>query len=156
VTTPGRGLRTGQQTGQRNTTITPEMEAAQWQPGRSGNPGGRPKKKPITDALRQLLEQEYSGKEKRFKGLSNVCVLALRMFELAMSGDLRAFQEIADRVEGKVATRQEYCGPDGGAIPWLEMSREESERRLTILLTKEGLERLLSKSTNQSTPENRG
>jgi hypothetical protein len=65
------GHRTGQNTGQRNTTITPEMEANKWQPGQSGNPGGRPKKTPITDELRALMEELYSGKERRFKGLTN-------------------------------------------------------------------------------------
>lgn len=135
-----RGLRSGQKTGQRNTAISPAMEAAQFKPGESGNPGGRPKKTPITDELRQLLDEQYSGREKRFQGLSNCRVLALRMFELAIAGDLRAMQEVADRVEGKIPQRQEFGGADGGAIPWVNLSREENERRLMELMAKAGLE----------------
>lgn len=134
------GHRTGQNTGQRNTTITPEMEAAQWKPGQSGNVGGRPKKTPITDELRALMEELYSGKERRFKGLTNAHVLALKMYEQAIGGDLSAQREIADRVEGKPLQRQEFGGPDGGAIPWLNLSREENERRLMVLMAKAGLE----------------
>jgi Family of unknown function (DUF5681) len=50
------GLRTGQKTSRkRNTTITPEMQAAQWKPGQSGNPSGRPHKTPFTAALLRIL-----------------------------------------------------------------------------------------------------
>jgi hypothetical protein len=134
------GHRSGQKTSQRNTTITPEMEASKWQPGQSGNPGGRPKKTPITDELRRLLDEEYAGRERRFKGLSNARVLALVMYEEAIAGSLPAAKEIAERCEGKVPQRQELGGPDGGAIPWLNLSREENERRLTVLMAKAGLE----------------
>jgi hypothetical protein len=136
-----KSLRTGIKQGRRNEPTQRQLEAlkpTQFQPGQSGNAGGRPKIKPISDALRQLLDEAYSGREKRFQGLSNLRVMALRMFELAIAGDLRAMQEIADRVEGKIAQRQELCGPDGGAIPWLYTSREDNERRITELLALAG------------------
>jgi Family of unknown function (DUF5681) len=129
------GLRTGQKTGQRNTVITPEMQSAQWRPGQSGNAGGRPKAKPISDELRALLSAAYSGKENRFKGLSNLRVLALKMFELAIAGDLRVMQEITDRTEGKVIQRQELGGPNGGAISFISLNREENEQRIAELLS---------------------
>lgn len=136
-------LRTGTKQGSRHQPTQRQLEAlkpTQFQPGQTGNAGGRPKKTPITDELRRLLDEPYSGSEKRFEGLSNVCVLALRLYEIALSGDLKAMQEIADRVEGKVVQRQEFAGPDGGAIPWLSMSREENEQRLAVLLAKAGYE----------------
>jgi Family of unknown function (DUF5681) len=134
MTTRRNGLRSGQPSGQRNTTISTEMKAMQWRPGQSGNTGGRPKLKPISDELRRLLDEPYSGSEKRFQGMTNVRALAERMWEMAMAGDLRAMQEITDRVEGKVAQRQELCGPDGGAIPWASYTnREENERRILEL-----------------------
>jgi hypothetical protein len=138
-----KSLRTGIKQGRRNEPTQRQLEAlkpTQFQPGQTGNAGGRPKKTPITDELRRLLDETYSGREKRFHGLSNVCVLALRLYEIALSGDLKAMQEIADRVEGKVVQRQEFAGPDGGAIPWLSMSREENEQRLAVLLAKAGYE----------------
>ena len=51
-----------------------------WKPGQSGNPAGRPKKKPIRDAIRRLLNTI------REDGLSNADVLALRAFAGAMDG----------------------------------------------------------------------
>lgn len=42
--------------------ITPEMEAAKWKPGQSGNPKGRPKQQSLETVLRQYLQQEI-GKE---------------------------------------------------------------------------------------------
>lgn len=108
-----------------------------WKPGESGNPGGKPQKTPITDAMRELLRQPYTGKEAKYKGKTNAEVMALRQFELAIeSGDLSAQKEIADRVEGKVPQRQEHGGPDGGAIPFMNLSREENERRLAELTAK--------------------
>lgn len=32
-----------------------------WKPGQSGNPGGRPKTKPLTDGMRMLLEGDKEG-----------------------------------------------------------------------------------------------
>jgi hypothetical protein len=123
------------------------LRPTQFRPGQSGNAGGRPRKTPITDALRSLMDQEYSGSEKRFKGLSNCSVIALTLFDMAIAGDLRAIQEIADRVEGKVAQRQEFCGPDGDPILWGGYaSRAEAEERLQFLLSKVAL-------TNSSTGE---
>jgi len=114
------------------------MQAAQFQPGESGNPGGRPKKTPITDELRQLLDEEYLGTEKRFQGMSNARVLAMRMYELAIGGDLSTAKEIADRCEGRVVQRQEFGGPGGGAIPFVSLNREENERRIAELMAKGG------------------
>lgn len=138
MTIPRHGLRRGQGSGQRNTTITPEMQAAQWKPGQSGNVGGRPKIKPISDALRQLLDEPYSGREKRFKGMTNACALATRLYELALGGDLAAMRELADRVEGKPLQRQEVGGPNGQGIPFMNLSREENEKRIMELLAMAG------------------
>jgi hypothetical protein len=111
-----------------------------FQPGVSGNPGGRPKVKPISDGLRALLDEQYSGSEKRFKGLPNARVLALRMFELAFAGDLSAAKEIADRVEGKTVQIQQLQGPGGGAIPFTDVPPAENEKRIAELLSQAGLE----------------
>jgi hypothetical protein len=143
-------LRTGTQRVRRHEPTQRQLDAlkpTQFRPGQSGNAGGRPRKTPITDALRALMDQEYSGSEKRFKGLSNCSVMALTLFDMAIAGDLRAIQEIADRVEGKVAQRQEWGGVDGDPILWAGYAtRAEAEERLNFLLAKAGL-------TNSSTGE---
>jgi hypothetical protein len=113
--------------------------ATQFKPGVSANPGGRPKKTPITDAMRAYLLLPYDGKEKKYKGMTNADVLAIRQFELAVEdGDMGAAKEIADRVEGKVPQRQEFGGPEGGAIPFVNVSPAENERRIMELMAKAG------------------
>lgn len=51
-----------------------------WEPGQSGNPGGRRKTKPITDSLRAELEQPVrgkSGKTKRQAMVDRLLLIAL-------------------------------------------------------------------------------
>jgi hypothetical protein len=122
--------------GNPNAQLTPEMEAAKFQPGVSGNPGGRPKTKPITDELRQLLDESYACRERRFKGQSNARVLAVRMFEIAIAGDVGAANQIANRLDGAVPVRQQLSGPDGGPIPWASYTdRTQNEKRIAELET---------------------
>jgi hypothetical protein len=69
----------------------------QWKPGQSGNPGGRPKTKQVRDALQKLVNE--LGLEPAVKAI----------YAKASEGDVSAFKEIADRLDGKVAQ------PVGGA-----------------------------------------
>ena len=57
--------------------------------GKSGNAGGRPKWKHITETLKQ----EHN--------LIKVEVMIDKVFEMAMQGNMRAVEFIADRLEGK-------------------------------------------------------
>lgn len=41
----------------RTRTLPKEAEPYKWKPGQSGNPGGRPKKMPVTDAYARLVGQ---------------------------------------------------------------------------------------------------
>lgn len=66
-----------------------------FQPGQSGNPGGRPKTKILTDALRLHLD------EKDKAGVTNAEKLARALVARALTGDVSAYREICDRVEGK-------------------------------------------------------
>jgi hypothetical protein len=133
-------LRTGTKQGRRHQPTQRQLEAlrpTQFRPGETGNAGGRPKKTPITDALRELLDQEYSGKERRFKGLTNARVLALAMYEQAIAGGVSgvsAAKEITDRIQGRAPQSVTMGGPDGGAIPFMSLSREDNERRIAELL----------------------
>jgi len=106
-----------------------------FRPGQSGNPGGRPKKLPITDALRRILSRRIPAKDPRTAIGEDLVAFAL--IRKAVKGDLRAIAEIADRTEGKATERHEWSGPDGGPIPFeLPGTREEVERRIQELLAK--------------------
>jgi hypothetical protein len=74
--------------------LTPEMEACKWQPGQSGNPGGRPKKKPITEMYEKMLE------DPEFAAITEAAIRkAVSKGSMAMVLQLK---EMTDRVEGKV------------------------------------------------------
>src|SRR5579872_1432985 len=77
-----------------------------WVPGKSGNPGGRPKRKPITEAYRKLIENENLTVRalKQREEDSIVDALAKSMV-IRSFVDVKAVAEVTDRVEGKV-------GPD--------------------------------------------
>ena len=72
-----------------------------FQAGKSGNPGGRPKEKPIRDALRmELAATDLPGYQ--LPKPYTLRALARAQIEKAANGDTQAFKEIADRIEGKV------------------------------------------------------
>ena len=77
---------------------SPEVgKATQFKPGVSGNPGGRPKSKPITDLLRELLEEDPQMARD----------IAKKLLQLAKKGSLGHFKEMTDRIEGPVVQQQE-------------------------------------------------
>jgi hypothetical protein len=73
-----------------------------WKPGQSGNPGGRPKKTLVDEALATLLDADESAKATQ---------IAEMLIQKAINGDVRAAQLIMERTEGKplqkVALRDE-------------------------------------------------
>lgn len=71
-----------------------EAEPYKWQPGQSGNPGGRPKKKPITELYEEILNDP-----EQIAILRTSIVKALSKGQMAMVLQLK---EMTDRVEGKV------------------------------------------------------
>lgn len=68
---------------------------AKFQPGQSGNPGGRPRSQ-----LNALLSEYLRGRDRKDKK-EREQKLVEKIFELAMAGDMRAAALIWDRMEGK-------------------------------------------------------
>lgn len=70
------------------------LDAVKWKPGQSGNPSGRPKKKPITEMYEELLADPdfLAALKASLRG-------TVRKGNMAMVLQLR---EMTDRVEGKV------------------------------------------------------
>lgn len=101
-----------------------------WPKGVSGNPGGRPKTLPVADAIKAELAKK-KGK------VENAQLIAKKLVELAIAGDLEAIKILADRAEGKPMQRGEFSGPEGGPIPLeIPQTREELERRVGELLNR--------------------
>jgi Family of unknown function (DUF5681) len=106
---------------------TPANLAPRWVKGQSGNPAGRPKKRPITDEyfdladkplpekLRKKLERDFGIKLP--PGITWSQTAALRRFMEACGikiekGGTRAAKEIRESIEGKAPERLEITGPE--------------------------------------------
>jgi hypothetical protein len=90
------------------TTRTPtekQLEAIkphQFKPGQSGNAGGRPRKGKFTEEL-ELKAHELVPNDPEKRTWARF--LAEQLFFAAAKGNVHAFAEIADRVEGKAIQR---------------------------------------------------
>jgi hypothetical protein len=82
-----------------------------FQPGQSGNPGGRPRKW-ITEHYEELALQTPPGKKRTYAEL-----LAEAQFRKALKGNTMAAKEVTDRLEGKAREAVEFSGP-GGPQPY--------------------------------------
>lgn len=69
-----------------------------FQPGQSGNPGGRPKTKPFRDALMIEAKAAENGEPCEAKSGS----LRWNARKLLEQGDVQSIREVADRLDGKV------------------------------------------------------
>lgn len=68
----------------------------QWKPGKSANPGGRPKRSWTWSGLLEQVANEIEGTSgKPFKEL-----VTKRLFVAAVNGDVHAMKEIFNRMEG--------------------------------------------------------
>ena len=73
--------------------MSKEKNLKPFEKGVSGNPGGRPKWKQVTELMKSETNQE------------KLAVIVDKVFDLALEGNMRAVEFIADRLEGKVAQR---------------------------------------------------
>lgn len=71
-----------------------------FQKGKSGNPGGRPKEKAFAESVRVAVNRVHAGDP---EGRKKLAVLGEKLVEFALAGEAWAFQQIADRLDGKPA-----------------------------------------------------
>jgi Family of unknown function (DUF5681) len=129
--------RTGIKQGTRKPPTEKQLEAlkpTQFKPGQTGNAGGRPTKI-FTAALLRIVEKKITNDP---DGRALLDAIAQQLIAKASKGDLASIRELADRIEGTPARSVSLGGPDGGAIPFAYMSREENERRIAELLAMAG------------------
>lgn len=86
-------------------SVPEELKPYCFKPGQSGNPSGRPKKKPITEAYLEALQDPETCKQ-----IAQAAILH------ALKGDGQILREVTDRVEGRVSDKVEHSGADGGPI----------------------------------------
>jgi hypothetical protein len=116
------------------------IEKFKWKPGQSGNPSGRPKKRPITEAYEKLADEPLpqSWRERLEKAGFTVpknatfaYALALGQYGKAIAGDSTNAREIREAQEGRATQRIELSGVEGGApiqvqkINLKKLSKEE-------------------------------
>ena len=88
--TPENGRKTGEK--------VPDSKGTQFKPGQSGNPGGRPKVAPHSNACRDILSKPVPADT---ENRTYAQVIAQTLADRAIGGDLHAAREIADRAEGR-------------------------------------------------------
>ena len=82
-----------------------------FEPGKSGNPGGRTREKPFTDALRMALSEEHAT-----TGTKKLRVLAEKLVNEAIDGNVQAMKEVADRMEGKAPQALQIGGDSDNPV----------------------------------------
>lgn len=90
--------------GKKHQPKTAHLKPFQWKPGQSGNLSGRPKSKPIREAIERVLEEEP-------KLLRKIALNAAKQ----AAKNLGYFREVRDMFDGKPV--QAISGPDGDPIP---------------------------------------
>ncbi len=83
-----------------NSEPTSPLTEHQWKKGQSGNPKGRPKGTSIARAIRALLEDGVKGDDLQ-KALARVAI------SRALNGDVRFYQMVLERTDGKVVDKVE-------------------------------------------------
>jgi hypothetical protein len=87
------------------------LKPYQFQPGRTGNPAGRPKL-PLSERLFRQLTKE--GNVEAGKVVGNLLHHATSRSEKTANASVRAIEQIFDRIEGKVP--QSVTGEGGGPL----------------------------------------
>lgn len=109
-----------------STSLVEAGKATRFVKGKSGNPNGRRKEKPLTDALlKELLTQPYPQSPAR-----NIELIVSDIVQRAQAGDAAAWRIIFERIEGLPVQPHEVGGPDGAPIQFtirLGAARGDSE-----------------------------
>lgn len=110
----------------KNADNAKRIEKYQFKKGVSGNPGGRPKKKPFTDAIMEAIEKDP-------KLLPS---LVKAMVKETKAGNANAFKALRDTVQGKPLQEIEFHGDLTGGLN--SENLEHVDRAIAELLNAAG------------------
>lgn len=79
----------------------------QFKPGQSGNPKGRPPKRPLTEIAEQFLDKNTLGGEAIPDGMTVAEAVVMGWFRKAIQGDPQARRDLLDRLEGAITPKGE-------------------------------------------------
>lgn len=100
------------------------LQPYRFKPGQSGNPNGRPKK--ITSALDRALNRHNTKR------------IAYALIGEAQAGNVQAFKEIRETIEGPLPKPIELSGPEGGPLVIshrLELAKDRLTKWKTVDVT---------------------
>ncbi len=109
-----------------------------FEPGESGNPGGRPKSaKEWREAIRLAVNrplEDFERLDAHPPAQPKVIdALAASLVKKGLSGDVHAIREIADRLDGKATQAVEHMGDGGGPVE-VKPSPTEAARAIAFML----------------------
>lgn len=81
-----------------------------WEKGQSGNPNGRPRTRVMAEALSLALKREAADSDGKLTRKLNL--IADKLVNLALEGDMQAIKEINDRMDGKAFQSVAIGGDD--------------------------------------------
>lgn len=99
-------------------------KATQFGPNNSANLSGRPKRKPITDALSELLKGDVTDKDGNVHARLDILVEA--WFKYAVTGRAEYMKAILDRIEGKLIQALEIDADIG--VEFIAQLRERAKQ----------------------------
>ena len=110
----------------------------QFKPGHPGGPG-RPKERPITDALKSIADEVLTVKAgtKELTG-TRLELLAMVAWRRALSGDYRWGRELLDRIDGKVLQEMNLLN-DGGAFGAPTEADDDLDAALDVVAKNKGV-----------------
>lgn len=95
--------------------------------------GGKPDKL-MRDAL--ILELNATAKDANGKPTKKLRLIARKLCDIAIEGEVAAIKEISDRVDGRPAQALEHTGKDGKPIELLDVTDEARARALAALMAR--------------------
>jgi hypothetical protein len=125
----------------------------QFKRGESGNPGGRPRTAKLSEASRAKLASLIPGD---LEGRTYAEAIADKLVQLALKGDIRAAQELADRGEGRPSQMAPPAEQHGVKVVIIDVPRPQIGVWMPDIRPGDALPPLPSDGSNGRKPQIQG